>query len=211
MAEPLSVVVVAGGKSVRLGEDKRQLRLWGPEGPTLLEHTVELVARFSQDIVVVLNDPPSWTALGATLVPDAFPGSGVLGGIYSGLSAAAHEHTLVVAGDMPFLNEALIAWMIEQPRTYDVLIPRVGDGKARNRLGVESLHAIYGHGCREPIRRQLETGNPQVIGFFEHVAVQYVEPTAIALFDQHGIAFKNINTPQDLADVQHIIERDAHV
>lgn len=210
MAEPLSVVVVAGGKSVRLGEDKRQLRLWGPQGPTLLEHTVELVSRFSQDVVVVLNDPQSWSALGATLVPDAFP-NGVLGGIYSGLSAAAYEHALVVAGDMPFLNEALIAWMIEQPRTYDVLVPRVGNGKARNRLGVESLHAIYGRGCREPIRRQLETGNPQVIGFFEHVAVQYVEPTEIALFDQEEIAFKNVNTPQDLADVRRIIERDAHV
>ena len=211
MTEPISAVVVAGGKSVRLGEDKRRLRLWGPAGPTLLEHTLELIARFADDVIVVLNDPSAWTIPNVTIVPDALPDSGVLGGIYSGLQAAAHEHVLVVAGDMPLLDPGLIAWMLAQPRTYDVLIPRVGNGKARNRLGVESLHAIYRRGCREPILRQLQAGNPQIIGFFPHVDVQYVEAAVIESFDRDGVAFKNINTPEDLAEVRRIIDRDGHV
>jgi molybdenum cofactor guanylyltransferase len=211
MSEPVSAVVVAGGKSVRLGEDKRRLRLWGADGPTLLERTVEIMAGYTEDVVVVLNDPQDWPTLRAKLVADAFPDGGVLGGIWSGLSAIAHDHAFVVAGDMPLLDEALIRWMIEQPRTYDVLVPRVGGGRARNKLGVESTHAIYSRRCRHAIQRQLEAGNPQIIGFFPHVVVQYVEPEVVARFDPDGVAFRNINTPEELADVRRIIERRATV
>lgn len=211
MTNAISAVVVAGGKSVRLGEDKRRLRLWGAAGPTLLEHTVDVLARVADDVVVVLNDPQEWTRLHARTVPDALPDAGVLGGIWSGLCAATHDHAFVVAGDMPLLNPALIAWMVAQPRTYDVLVPRVGDGKARNRLGVESLHAIYGRRCRDVIARQLEAGNPQVIGFFPHVDVQYVDSEVVARFDPGGIAFRNVNTPEDLAEVRRIIERGTPV
>ncbi len=211
MTEPIGVVVVAGGKSVRLGQDKRRLQLWGADGPTLLEHTLEIVRRYSDDVVVVLNDPANWKGLDATIVADALPDSGVLGGIYTGLSAVANEYVLVVAGDMPFLNAGLIDWMVAQPRTYDVLVPRVGDGKARNRLGVESLHAIYRTSCREPIRQQIEQGNPQVIGFFPQVNVQFVAPDVVSSFDPQGIAFMNVNTPEDIDNVTRIIARDAHV
>ena len=204
---PISAVVVAGGKSVRLGQDKRRLRLWGREGPTLLERTVRLMAAHCDEVVVVLNDPETWSGLQARLVPDLLPGSGSLGGIYSGLEAATHPYVFAVAGDMPFLNPALITWMVEQPRDYDVLVPRVEGAKARNRLGVESLHGIYSRACREPIRRQLDAGNPQVIGFFSQVRVKIVEPEVVKTFDPEGVAFKNVNTPDELDEVRQLLER----
>ncbi len=204
---PISAVVVAGGKSMRLGQDKRRLRLWGPEGPTLLERTVRLMAAHCDEVVVVLNDPERWSGLRARLVPDLLPGSGSLGGIYSGLEAATHPYVFAVAGDMPFLNPALITWMVEQPRDYDVLVPRLDGMKARNRLGVESLHGIYSRACREPIRRQLDAGNPQVIGFFSQVRVKIVEPEVVQAFDPEGVAFKNVNTPDELDEVRRRLER----
>lgn len=206
-AQPVSGVVIAGGKSARLGTDKRRLRLWGPDGPTLLAHTVQLLAEHCPEIVVVLNDPQDWPDLPARTVPDLFPNAGSLGGIYSGLVAAAQPYIFAVAADMPFLNGDLIAWMLRQPRDYDVLAPRIG-GRARNRLGVESLHAVYGVGCREPIRRQIAAGNPQVIGFFEEVRVKFVEPETIARFDPTASAFTNVNTPEELREVQRMM-RDA--
>jgi molybdopterin-guanine dinucleotide biosynthesis protein A len=203
--EPISAVVVAGGKSVRLGQDKRKLRLWGADGPTLLEHTIEIMATYTDDVVVVLNDAEGWSSLPGRVVGDVFPDMGSLGGIYSGLFVAKYAHSFVVAADMPLLNGDLIAWMIAQPRDFDVLLPRVGSGRARNRLGVESLHGIYGTGCRGPMRQQLEAGNPQVIGFFPDVRVRLVEPEIVARFDPEGIAFKNVNTPDELAEVQRLI------
>lgn len=200
----VSVVVVAGGKSVRLGQDKRRLRLWGPTGPTMLEHTLGVLAAFSDDLIVVMNDPETWPGLQARVTGDLFP-VGALGGIYSGLVAARHDYSFVIAADMPLISAGMIAWMIAQPRDYDVLLPRVGGGRARNKLGVESLHAIYSARCCEPMRQQLAAGNPQVIGFFPHVRVRMIEPDVIGRFDRDGVAFKNINTPDDLEEVKRLL------
>ena len=52
-----SAIVLAGGLSRRMGEDKRRLRLWGQGQPVLLEHTVSVAAQLCADVVVVLNDP----------------------------------------------------------------------------------------------------------------------------------------------------------
>ncbi len=201
----VSGIVVAGGKSVRLGQDKRRLRLWGPRGPTLLEHTIEMMAAHCDEVIVVLNDPEAWLDLQACVVPDTFPRGGALGGIYSGLMAAAHPYVFAVAADMPLLGPVLIDWMLRQPRDYDVLVPRIMETRARNRLAVESLHAIYSGVCREPIRRQLEAGNPQVIGFFPQVRVRIVEPEIVAELDPLGAAFKNVNTPEELEEVRRLL------
>lgn len=203
---PIAAVIVAGGRSRRMGQDKRQLTLWGADGPTLLEHTLALVAPLCAEVIVVLNDPEHWPRLSATIVGDVYPEGGALGGIYSGLAAVQHTHALVVAADMPLLNVALLRWMIAQPRDYDVLIPQLAQrGQARNRLGVESLHAIYSRACLAPIARQLDAGNPQVIGFFDQVRVQLIEPETVARFDPDGHAFRNVNTPEDLAHVRDLI------
>lgn len=198
-SSPISGVVVAGGKSRRMGQDKRRLKLWGDDGPTLLEHTIALVAAVCDEVIVVLNDSDQWPHLHARVVGDVYPDGGALGGIYSGLLAAQHDHALVLAADMPRLNRALIEWMIAQPRDYDVLIPRAAeDGRARNRLGVQSLHAIYGRECLAPMQQQLDAGDPQVIGFFPQVCVRMIPPEVLARFDPEGVAFMNVNTPDDL-------------
>ena len=204
--EPITAVVVAGGKSIRLGQDKRRLKLWGADGPTLLEHTVGVMAQRCDEVVVALNDVEEWEGLPARLVRDSFADGGSLGGIYSGLMAASHAYIFAVAADMPLLHGGLIDWMLRERRDYDVLAPRVGAGRARNRLGVESLHAIYSKNCREPIRRQLDDGNPQVIGFFPEVRVRIVEPDVVRRFDADGVAFKNINTPDELDEVRRLLE-----
>jgi molybdopterin-guanine dinucleotide biosynthesis protein A len=199
--DPTSAIVLAGGLSRRLGRDKRGVRLWGAAGPTLLEHTVNLVARLCGDVIVVLNDPEQWPGLPARSVPDIYPDGGSLGGIYSGLLAARHPYALAVACDMPFLNPDLLGAMLARRRDYDVLVPRsLEPGTTRNQLGVESLHAIYGKGCLEPMRATLESGRRQIAAFFSHVRVAYFEPAETQRYDPHGRSFMNVNTPEQMAE-----------
>ena len=199
--DPTSAIVVAGGLSRRLGHDKRRLRLWGAAGPTLLEHTLGLVAQLCDDVIVVLNDPQEWPGLPARSVPDIYPDGGALGGIYAGLLAARHSYALAVACDMPFLNTDLLGAMLARQRDYDVLVPRsLEPGTTRNQLNVESLHAIYAKGCLEPMRATLESGRRQVAAFFPQVRVAYLEPAETRQYDPAGRSLMNVNTPEQMAE-----------
>lgn len=205
--EPASGVVLAGGLSRRLGDDKRRLRLWGEAGPTLLEHAIALVGGLCDDVVVVLNDPSEWPELLARVVPDAYPDGGALGGIYSGLAAARHQHALTVACDMPFLSPTLLGALLARPRDYDVLVPRSAEpGSTRNALGLETLHAIYGTGCLAPMRAALERGQRQIAAFFPQVRVAYLEPAVLQRYDPAGRSFVNVNTPAQAAQAAALLE-----
>jgi molybdopterin-guanine dinucleotide biosynthesis protein A len=187
-APPLSAIILAGGRSRRFGTDKALIP-W--RGRPLIETVLEAVSQVTSESIVVTNSPQPLRELSARLVPDELPGTGSLVGIHSGLKAARHDHSLVVACDMPLLNLELLTHMAAQPRDYDVLIPRTAEG-------VEPLHAIYGRACIDPIARVLHDGGRRIIQFFPQVRVRYLEQKQVDRFDPHHLSFFNINTPQDL-------------
>jgi molybdopterin-guanine dinucleotide biosynthesis protein A len=193
---PCSVVILAGGQSSRLGQDKAFLVL---DGQPLVARTAHRLAALSDDLIVVTNDPARYEPLGlpARLLPDERPGEGSLMGIYSGLKAARYSHAVVVACDMPFLNLALLRTMLPLANGYDVVIPRL-DGL------LEPLHAIYGQACLPAMARLLERGQRQIIAFFHEVRVRYVEEDEVDRFDPLHLSFLNVNTPEDWERVQEL-------
>lgn len=208
-----SAIILAGGTSVRLGQDKRRLRLWGEEGPTLLAHTVAIASALCREVVVVLNDPDEWRQLPALLVADSYPGAGPLGGLASGLKAMTYASALTLSSDLPLLNQQLLLAMLGWSRDYDALIPRRSEklpGMAslpRNRRGLEPLHAIYSHRCLPLIQTRLAAGQHQLTSFLDDARVVELPPEVWRPFDQQGLSFMNVNTPDQLAEVYQIISR----
>lgn len=206
VVQAVSGIMVAGGRSRRLGEDKRKLRLWGPNGPTLLEHTLEVLQPICTELIVVLNDPEDWRHLPVRLVSDVYADAGALGGIYSGLAAATSPYSIVVGADMPLLNQDVLRWMLAYPRDYDALVPRSPrPANVRNALDVEPLHAVYSRACLEPLRDTLEQGKRRIIDFFARVHVTIIEPREMAAHDPHSHSFMNINTVEELAEARRLI------
>ena len=198
----ISGIVLAGGRSRRLGHDKRALRLWGQAGPTLLEHTVQLLVPICAELIVVLNDPTAWASLPAQLVGDQPGAAGPLGGLYAGLAAASYDTALVVAADMPLLNVELLRALIAEPSDYDALVPR-------SSFGLEPLHALYRRTCLAPLQAYLASGGRALNGFLTTVHVATPAPALIAHYDPQGRAFLNLNTPEDLALAQQLISADS--
>ncbi len=196
---PTTGVVLAGGRSTRLGQDKALLRLTG--GQTMLEATIERLRSLVDEVIVVADDARRFGALPAAVVPDAYPGAGALGGIYSGLVAAQHEHVLAVACDMPFLSLSLLGHLLAVPRDYDVLLPRLAGGL------VEPLHAVYARACREPMRRQLAAGRLRVVSVFDLVRVRHVDEPELRRFDPDLRSFFNVNTPEELRRALDLLGR----
>jgi molybdopterin-guanine dinucleotide biosynthesis protein A len=179
---------------------------WPPPAPlhpparrarTLLEATGATLEAACDEVLVVAFRGER--AVPYRVVPDLYRDGGSLGGIYSGLSAAAGAFALAVATDMPFLSLPLVRWMVDQPRDYDVLLP-VTDRP-------EPLHAIYGRACLGPLRRRLEAGQLRISDFLAEVRVRQVPADVLRRYDPEGLSFFNVNTPDDLERARAILAR----
>ena len=194
----ISAVVLAGGKSRRLGMDKSLLRV---NGQWLLEQILGSLSALSDDLILVGTGRRQFARLPARVVPDDFPGGGPLAGIYSGVKAMRHNRGLFLACDMPFLNLHLLRYMILLSPDFDVVIPSI-EGQT------EPLHAIYGKACADPMRASLERKDQRVVTFFPQVRVRYVSPSEIDLLDPEHLSFFNINTAEDLARAERLLRLD---
>lgn len=192
----ISGAVLAGGRSLRLGTDKALLRLGGE---TLLERAVRVVAVVADEVLVVGRAGDALVPAGARAIPDARPGCGSLGGIYSALQAARHSHCLVVACDMPFLHEGLLRCIARLAPAYDVVIPLV-------KGTYETLHAAYSQACVGPIEALLAQGDLRIISFFPHVRVRCLTQAEVERFDPQCRSFFNINYPEELRWAQEFLE-----
>lgn len=199
VAPPLSVAVLVGGKSVRMGKDKSKLQL-GKQ--TLLERSVEMASQLSKDVIVVANPARRESPVsGARVVSDVIGGGGALSGLHAGVSAARHEHVLVVACDMPFLNLRLLRYMSIVAPGYDAVVPTW-------RGQVEPLHAVYARKSLPVIEAFLQGGGGRIVEFYAQINVRYLEPGEVALFDPEGLSFFNINTPQDWERAQALAQAE---
>ena len=106
-------VVLSGGQSWRMGEDKALLIY---RGKTLLQNCISLVRRFTSDLIISGRHEQlgGVDMHGVSLVEDIIPGIGPLGGIYSAMSIPARRY-LILAVDMPFLSYELLKKMLNIP------------------------------------------------------------------------------------------------
>ena len=200
----VSCIVLAGGKGVRLGHNK-VLEVIGNR--SLLQRVVDGLSFLNSDIIIVTATKTTFSQSidypKLRIVTDIYPGKGSLGGIYSGLAASGSFYNLAVACDMPFLNQALLRYMIQISANFDLVIPRLGDM-------VEPLHAIYSKGCLTPMEELLKQGNLKIIELLDLIKVRYVEAEEIDRFDPKHLSFFNINTPADLRTAKELARGDSN-
>jgi molybdopterin-guanine dinucleotide biosynthesis protein A len=202
-----SAVVLAGGRSRRLGQDKRALRL--ASNLTLLETTISRVQSVADDVVVVgARDLITDARPRVRWIADAVPESGPLAGLVAGLDAIRHEFAVVVACDLPLLNPDLLHALADWPRSYDLLVPRRADGT------LEMLHAVYRVTCRGVARRSLEERRLRLSELADAVAsagliVEMIEERALQPIDPTLSSFFNVNTPVDLQLARRLIGETA--
>jgi len=191
----ISSVILAGGKSKRFGKNKAFLKIGGR---ILIDQIVEKMGRLSNEIIIITNIlkkfdylPKKINYLNVKLIKDIIPYKGSLGGIYSGLLFAKNNYIFVVACDMPFLNTALLKYIISFLQDYDVVIPKINDF-------FEPLHAIYSKKCIKPIKKLIDENSLKIIDFFKDVNVKFVKKNEIEKFDPDFLSIFNINTLEDL-------------
>lgn len=187
---PGVAVVLAGGKSSRLGRDKAALRV---DGTPMLARMVELAGRFCP-VVAVSGRDPSAIAPGIPWFLDEDPGHGPIGGILTALTRFGVP-CLVLSCDLPRLDEAtletlLSAWRARPPHAVMTTFEQAETGF------IEALVAVYEPGAAPLLRAAKEEGcrklSRAIPAALRHSVVYSVDD---------GQAFFNVNTPADLAQI----------
>ena len=182
-------VILAGGLSRRMGQDKRRLHWQG-------EYFLDLVCRvmdslFEEVLVVTAQEDYDCSHLPVRLVTDKIPKKGSLGGLYTGLIEAKHSLIFVVACDMPFLSKESITRLCMEPES-DVLVVKLS-------TGMQPLHARYSKRCVLTIEKMIHDGDLKIknLPAQSSLSVRHIEETLFDDIDPHRRSFMNINTPAD--------------
>jgi len=190
-----SGIVLAGGKSKRLGKNKAFIELGGKP---VIQWVLDALRDLCDELLISANEIELYSGLGVRVVRDAPSGKGALVGLYSALIEMRNDFTFVAACDMPFLSKALVSYMMSRARDCDALVPRID-------AYIDPLHAIYSKNCVAAIEKQIASGNRQVRSFYGDIKVKYVDKEIIYKLDPGGLSLFNINNTADLDKARALI------
>lgn len=210
-ANPMTLVINAGGQSRRMGQPKALLPL-PPDNQPLLQVIVQRLQPLApHKLVIVANDPAirTQTTLGSAVLwlTDTYPDVGPLGGLATGL-AACEGWAICVACDMPLLKPALFAYFgrlaAETDESgadrWDAIVPVVDDYP-------EPLHTLYHRRCLPAIEARLAAGQRRAGSFLPDVRVRYVPEAELRRIDPALHSFFNANTPEEWTQVLALLEQ----
>ncbi|MBI3021335.1 MAG: molybdenum cofactor guanylyltransferase [Candidatus Omnitrophica bacterium] len=188
MRDGVSGIVLAGGHSRRMGCEKANLP-WGRT--TLIRHVTGALRPIVDELLIVVKDARAFRHLNARVVEDLVPDAHALGGLYTGLRAAAHDLCFTCACDAPFLNPRLIRFLIALAEGWDAVIPQTREGL------LQPLHAVYARSALPAIEEHLRQRRWDLRALAQTARVKIVGPELIARYDPAGLSCVNLNTPSE--------------
>lgn len=193
----MSAVILAGGRSSRMGENKLLLPLGDS---TVIGMLLTTLSKLFAECVLVTDHPDAYQSWSVKITADLIcgPQKNSLTGIHAGLSVAANPYSLVVAGDMPFVAPALLSRLAELSGEDDVIIPRQGDH-------FQPLCAVYHKNCLPQIAALLARHHFKVLDFFPAMRVRHVDVAELQQYDRQLLSFFNVNKPEDYRLAQEIV------
>ncbi len=183
-------VILAGGKSLRMGRDKALLAL---HGQSLLERAAAELSSMTDEIIISANDPAPYQSLGFPVIPDAYHSQGPLAGLHAAMAFTTRPLVLVLACDLPRIRSRHLIRMLDLSAGFDAVIPRTSDDR------VHPLCALYRHTCLRFIEASLARQENKMIAFLDDpsLRVLWLSPEEGSFTDADLV---NLNSPNDLED-----------
>lgn len=187
----VTVFILAGGKSTRMGADKAFVEL---DGRTLLARALELARSVTPDVRIV-GDPAKFAPF-APVVEDVFRGCGPLGGIHAALRASQADLNMVLAVDVPFVSAALLQYLIAHARQSTSATATV----AHSSGNWQPLCAVYRRDFADHAEQALRAGRFKIDQLFEAKRTQTITEEELKAAGFPPSLFRNLNTREELAE-----------
>jgi molybdopterin-guanine dinucleotide biosynthesis protein A len=194
-----AIVIQAGGKSTRMGQDKALMSF---QNVTMVEYILQQVQPLGKRIILISNRPEEYSGFGFPVFSDIYPDIGALSGLYTAIYHSPADYCLLLACDMPFINLSLIEHLLSLAPDFDAVIPRIHPKEF-----AEPFRAVYNKSCLPSIEAAILSDQKRVKSFFDQVNIRFVDEPELRKFDSELFTFFNVNTPEDLIEAEKIAQK----
>jgi len=178
-------IILAGGKSKRMGTDKASLKL---DGKTLLERCVELIHPFCKTILISSNNP-AHENFGCKIISDVILDCGPIGGIHTCLKQTETDWNFVISVDSVFVEPEFIKFLISETEDFDAVVPIHLKGK-------EPLIALYHKNCLVEVEKMIQSEDFKMHNLLNAIETKFVDTKNWVY--KYPKLFHNLNRPEDL-------------
>jgi molybdenum cofactor guanylyltransferase len=178
----LTGIILAGGKSSRMGEDKGLMSF---EDKPMIQYIIDVVKPLVEGIIIIANDK-QYEQFGYPVYEDIIKDKGPLAGILTGLTHSNTDKNLVLSCDVPFVNEAILKLLIEACEDVDVVIPEK-DNRTHQLIG------MYDKSCIGTFKSELEADQRKL-----KLAIEQLNYKTINANHIDDKTFNNINSKNDI-------------
>ncbi|AGB41184.1 molybdopterin-guanine dinucleotide biosynthesis protein A [Halobacteroides halobius DSM 5150] len=185
-----TAVILAGGKSTRMGFDKQLLKI---NQTRLLKLITDKLEEEFEEIIIVSNYPEYYTDFTYQVVSDELPNQGPLSGVHVGLKEASSKYVYFLACDMPYVNLDYIRFIKEEIEENDVAacVTQVNDK-------IEPFNAFYSQAIISKIEAYLATEKRALYSLLKRLDCYYIQEESARMFSPNLNMFLNLNTKEDL-------------
>ena len=187
-------IILAGGKSSRLGRDKASVDVGGQR---IIDRVIGALQSSCDEVLIIGDRPERQNELSLPKCiqyrSDDLKGRGSIGGLYTGLKASDTLWSLVVACDMPFISRELIRFMLSiiSKNRCDAIVPVI-NGR------YQPTHALYNSTCIPFIEKNISSGNFRMDSYFDEIYLEEISEDVINSIKGAELSFFNVNTEDDL-------------
>lgn len=182
-----AAVILAGGRSERMGRDKADLPF---RGETLVSFVARRAAGLFPAVYLSAAAGCPRAVAGCETVADVAVGMGPLAGVATCLERIREERAFFVACDMPLFPDDAVRLVCEASEGFDACVPE-------SPAGLEPLFAVYSKACLPAIEKRLRAGQPKMTGFLDDVRCRRIVPSEFQRADPGFLSFGNANTPEE--------------
>ena len=185
-----TAVILAGGKSRRMGFDKQLIKI---NERRLMDNLINKLRHEFEQIIIVTNKPEYYIGLSDMIVSDIIKGRGPLSGIHVGLKNASSQFVYFIACDMPNINLEYIRYVKEKLKYADckACVTRFGEW-------IEPFNSFYSKDMIRDIECYLMQNKRSIFKLLDKLDVNYIPESEARSFSPNWDMFLNLNTKEDL-------------
>ena len=190
MIENCTAVILAGGESKRMGQDKASLR-FGHD--TLLNQAIRHMQPLFETLVVSVREPREHLLF--PQLCDRGSDRGPMAGIATALERVDSQWVFALACDMPFISTEMVVAMAGQRANQEVVVPCVDQV-------IQPLAAFYSKSCLPVMQAQMHEGRRSLQALIAKVNASIVSEQALRAFDPELLSFMDLDTQTDVIQAE---------